>query len=219
MAILNKQNKCTVARSRALVHKSDFTGKRRMNYKILGIKLLVLAHTLLLSVPNTYAEPKSFQSYKVKAASLYYLTNFVSWPAEAFDSPNTPLKICILGEDPFGVFLDKLVHEEIMKGRQIVVERIADIKDLHACHILFISSSMKEQLHHIFKVTRKTNVLTVGDVEGFARLGGILNLIHKGKRLNVEINMDSAGSAGLQISSKLLNIAKIVRSERKTEDD
>jgi hypothetical protein len=187
--------------------------------RISVIKRLIFVWVLLYAVPNLYAGSKPFEVSHVKAVFLYNLANFVSWPSDSFDGPTTPLRICILGDDPFGIALDKTVQNEIVKGRQIVVERVSDVTDLCGCHILFISSSMKAQLSQVLKVTSNCSVLTVGDVEGFARLGGIVNLIHKGGRVYLEINVDSAARVALRISSKLLNLARIVRNERSVEND
>ena len=186
---------------------------------ISAIKCLMFVCILLFAVPNLYAEQKPFEVSHVKAVFLYNLANFVSWPADSFDGPSTPLRICILGEDPFGIVFDKTVQNETVQGRQIVVERVSDITDLCVCHILFISSSMKAQLPQIHKITSNCSVLTVGDVEGFAHLGGIVNLIHKGDRVHLEVNVDSASRVSLGISSKLLNLATIVRDERSVEKD
>ncbi len=42
------------------------------------------------------------REYLLKAAFLYNLANFTTWPTEAFSGPQKPLRLCILGEDPFG---------------------------------------------------------------------------------------------------------------------
>lgn len=183
-----------------------------MLYRILIIKLLVFAFTLLSVGQCLHAQPGAFQEDQIKAVFLYNLTNFITWPEESFENPNSPLKIRILGKDTFGPFLDKVVQGESVKGRNIVVERGVKIEDLCSCNILFISSSIKNKLPAIFKVIRECNVLTVGDVEGFANLGVTVNLIPKSNRMSVEINIISAKNAGLEISSKLLNVATIVKS-------
>lgn len=192
----------------------------RMNYRILFVNFLILLYTVLPTGPKLSAQTKSFQEYQVKAVFLYNLTNFVLWPDEAFDSPNTPFKIGILGADPFGISLDKTVQNEEVNGRQIVVQRFTEIRELdsNSPHILFISSSLQNQISWIIQLTQDKNVLTVGDVEDFAHLGGIVNLVRKENRIHLEINVDSARSAGLKISSKLLKLATIVRGRQSKEE-
>jgi len=55
--------------------------------------------------------------------------------------------------------------------------------------------------------------LTVGETEGFAVLGGIINLTVEGNKVHFEINRLAADRAGQKISSKLLSIAKIVKEQ------
>jgi hypothetical protein len=179
----------------------------------LGVLFLI---TLFFVPVMGYASDTSpgdaFKGYQVKAVFLYNLINFVTWPDSAFESADSPFKICILGKDPFGGLLEKVIQGERINGRRLVLERIPEINDLSFCHILFISSSMEKELPQIFTTTRNDAMLTVGDVEGFTQKGGIVNLIPKQGRISVEINTDSAKEAGVFISAKLLNLATIVKS-------
>lgn len=196
-----------------------FPQMRRKIYGISAIQSLMFVCVLLCAAPNLYAQPKTFQASHVKAVFLYNLANFVSWPTDSFDSPGSPFRICIVGQDPFGNVLDKIVQKEIVKGRQIAVERVSDITDLCDCHILFISASVQAQLPQVLKSTMNCNVLTVGDTEDFARLGGMVGLVRKGNRVYLEVNVDSTAKVSLRISSKLLDLARIVRDERSMGND
>jgi hypothetical protein len=118
--------------------------------------------------------------------------------------------IGILGEDPFGDDLDNTVQGKYIHGRQIEIERYDRLDNLNDCQILFISDSKTKNLSTIFNKLRYTNVLTVGDTENFCQKGGIINFIRKENKIHFEINVDAAQAAGLKLSSKLLNLAKIV---------
>src|ERR1700704_5980613 len=54
--------------------------------------------------------------YQVKAAFLLNFTKFVEWPASAFASADSPIAICVWGDDPFGKILDQIVAEEVVDG-------------------------------------------------------------------------------------------------------
>ena len=60
---------------------------------------------------------------------------------------------------------------------------------------------------------KRSSTLTIGGTEGFATLGGIINLAIEGNKLRFEINPLAADRAGLKISSKLLNLARIVKEQ------
>jgi hypothetical protein len=55
-------------------------------------------------------------------------------------------------------------------------------------------------------------VLSVGEINGFAEQGGMVNLLLANKTVKIEINQAAAEQAGLQISAKLLKLARLVKS-------
>jgi hypothetical protein len=148
--------------------------------------------------------------YEVKAAFLYKFASFVSWPRA---SDTAPLCIGILGEDPFGPALDRVVNGRVLNGRSFVVHRFKNAKDIAGCGILFISSSESRRLEQVFAALDGSSVLTVGDVPGFCEKGGIVNLETRDGRVSLQINVEAAERAHLQLSSKLLSLAAIVRGQ------
>src|SRR3954453_13056947 len=80
------------------------------------------------------AEPRL--EYEVKAAFLFNFTRFIEWPPSAFESSDSPLAICILGEDPFGKTLDHLVDNEFVNGRKVVLQRLRRPPNFKSCQVL-----------------------------------------------------------------------------------
>ena len=64
---------------------------------------------------------------------------FVEWPAEAFPASGAPIVIGVVGEDPFGSAIDRMVQDKRINNRPIVVERFKLGDDVRRCHILFVS--------------------------------------------------------------------------------
>jgi hypothetical protein len=95
-------------------------------------------------------------------------------------------------------------------NKRLEVKFCKDINEIGQCHILFISSSEKSHLTALLSVLRNAHVLTVSDIEGFAQRGGIINFYTEENKIRFEINVDAASRNGLIISSKLLQLAKIV---------
>jgi hypothetical protein len=56
-------------------------------------------------------------------------------------------------------------------------------------------------------------VLTIGEIDQFLEQGGVINFVKKEGRIRLEISLDAARLANLQISSKLLNVADAVRGK------
>ena len=83
-----------------------------------------------------------------------------------------------------------------------------------ACHILFVNTSEPDHIRRIITLLAKEPVLTVGDTEGFAQQGGMINFITQQNKTRFAINVDAAQRARLRIRSKLLKLAKIVEETR-----
>jgi YfiR/HmsC-like len=150
--------------------------------------------------------------YELKAAILYNLTRFVEWPASAYADAQAPTVLCILGRDPFGTFLDSLTSKETVNGRPVQVRRLPNTAELHACHVLYISSSERRSVPQIFESLKGSNVLTVGEMAMFAKRGGMVQFELEEKQVHFDINLDASLHADLKISARLLVLAKIVKS-------
>jgi hypothetical protein len=178
----------------------------------------LIAITCLLSAMalRSHAEgldaPDSSE-YLIKAGFIYNFAKLVEWPTSAFPQPDSPIVIGILGEDPFGATLDRIVTDKKINGRGIAVKRLKwgrDVKDLRDCNILFISSSEKEHLDSVVDAMKWLPILTIGDAPGFARRGGIINFTLEDNKVRFEVNVEAAKHADLTISSRLLTLARIV---------
>jgi hypothetical protein len=150
--------------------------------------------------------------YEVKAAFLYNFTKFTDWPPKAFSSSNAPMVIGIVGEDPFGKTIDDVVSGEVVAGHPLIVKRLRPDDDLRSCHVLFISRSEKERLLDVLRQLKGNPVLSVSEISGFAEQGGMVNFQLANKTVKMEINQAAAEQAGLQISAKLLKLARVVSS-------
>lgn len=148
--------------------------------------------------------------YQVKAAFLYNFAKFVEWPPGSFANGAAPLRICVLGQDPFGEELHNVASDKIVNGHKLVVDAVADAAAARGCHILFIAASKKAEMKQILESLRGADVLTVGDTKGFAKLGGMINFVLEDNRVRFEVNKTAAEQTGLKISSKLLSLALLV---------
>ena len=147
--------------------------------------------------------------YQVKAAFLYNFAKFVEWPDKASPKRSHTIIIGVLGESSTSEALEPFMDRQV-KSYKTVVKHFKKPRDLTFCHILFISASEEPRLEGILKTLRGSNILTVGEVKGFSQLGGIINFIIVENKVRFEINVKAAEEAGLNMSSKLLKLARIV---------
>jgi YfiR/HmsC-like len=148
--------------------------------------------------------------YDVKAVFLFNFSQFVDWPAPAFEDARAPLVIGVLGNDPFGSALEVIVRGQTANGRPIVVQRYTRVEEIGACHILFIGDSEQSRLPQVLAALAGRHILTVGDFDDFAGSGGVIRFVNVGNRIRLHINLQAAKAANLSISSKLLRPSYIV---------
>lgn len=174
-------------------------------YRSAILTRLFIAVALVLPLSRAADEPLE---YRVKGAFLLNFTKFVEWPAAAFRQADSPIAICILGDDPFGSTLDQLVSGEVVNERKVAVQRLKSPPAPQSCQVLFVGKSEKNLLKTVSALG--PGVLTVGEGTGFLREGGIIGFVIENRRVRFSINETAAENAGLKLSSKLLNVARSV---------
>jgi len=179
-------------------------------------RLRLLITIVVLILPSlgfdAQAQDSSGSSeYLIKAGFIYNFANLVQWPSNAFAQPDSPIVIGILGEDPFGTILDRVLQGKKVNGRSFVVKRLKSPADLKECHILFVSSSEMTRLAEAIHRVKGMPILTIGEIPGFAKRGGIINLVLEDNKVRFEVNVEAAKEADLNISSRLLALARIVQ--------
>lgn len=174
-----------------------------------GVLLLLAAG---LCTAAAAAQPLVSGEYSVKAAFLYNFAKFVEWPAGAFPGLREPVAFCILGESAIGDELAQAVGGKTIQGRPVTVERTAPLDGLERCQILFVGSTERARFAEILAAVGRRPVLTVGDDEEFRQAGGIINFVLRRNRVHFQIDRAAAERAGLRISSRLLELAEVVRS-------
>lgn len=164
------------------------------------------------AVPSTSAETVD-NEYRLKAAFIFNFTKFVDWPANAFKTVEDDLRFCVYGEDPFGVNLAD-VEGKMVQGRAISIARDVSEVDLSTCHVLFLGMANVEEVSGILGRGLFPYALTIADIPGFAKHGGMIQFLMKENKIRFEINEVAIRDAGLNMSSRLLNLAVKVHGKK-----
>ncbi|MEN3974906.1 YfiR family protein [Emcibacter sp. SYSU 3D8] len=146
----------------------------------------------------------------VKAAYLYKFGAFVRWPDSAFESPSAAVNVCIAGTDPFGDKLDKAVSGQRIGDRPIVVRRLKTVDPGSGCQILYVGGPDDKEVAAALSAVRGAAVLTVTD-DGRGGAAGILQFVIKDNRVRFSIDDQKAAEHGLELSSRLLQLAVSVK--------
>ncbi len=156
--------------------------------------------------------PGISREYLIKAAILFNFAKFAEWPAAAFADDEAAVRICVIGDNPFGSALES-INGKTVKDRTLLATPIATVEDAAACHILFVSASEGYRLEAILETVSGWPILTVADMGEFTNAGGIVALKQADDRSRLEINIGAAKKAGVKLSSKLLRLADTVSTQ------
>ncbi|GAA0240461.1 YfiR family protein [Rhodanobacter caeni] len=156
------------------------------------------------------ASPAVSLEYAVKATYLYKLAPFVNWPAQEFATPDAPFRICVVGDDPFGDFLENAVAGRRFGNHPFEVRRLDTLTPDANCQIAFLGHVPSQGVAQALEAVKGRSVLTVLDSNVPDR-GGIIQFVIAQGRVRFEIDTAAAARNHLTISSKLLNLALVVR--------
>jgi hypothetical protein len=181
-------------------------GWRRSIYCVVRVLISLALWSVLSIPPELYAAGYSAQ--QVQSAFIFNFAQFVKWPSKAFRDSSVPLTIGVLGSNPFGGALESAVRGETVDGRRLNVRYSRRAEDLKDCQIVFVCQSEAGRLGAILGTFQSAAILTVSDIPRFCEQGGMINFMLEGGKVSFAINTHPAKNVGLQISPKLLRLAK-----------
>jgi hypothetical protein len=170
---------------------------------------LLLIACLQLCVPTAVAQVS--REYQLKAVFLLRLAQFTQWPTDAFETPESPIHICVLGENPFGETLGAAVAGETAHGRPIVAQHHRAVEQVKNCHMVYLTGAGPRQAKAILSVLGGRSILSVRDLEGLpSAYDTIVGFATEQNRVRIRINVKAAAAARLVFDSRLLRVAEIV---------
>jgi hypothetical protein len=175
------------------------------------LRAAALATLLMLASATAWAAEPAASEHAVKAAIVYKIAKFVSWPEDSSAANPQLLPICLPESDPIGPAMDALAGKTV-QGRTIEIRRFEESTTLtDDCAILFVSKSAALRRPSLLSDVANSPVLTIGDSADFADIGGIVMLEVANSRVQFAISMSASDRAGLGISAQLLQLAKLLR--------
>ncbi len=148
--------------------------------------------------------------HQVKAAFVLKFISFIEWPESALPDSARTITIGVLGRGPMDEALGDL-QGHVVGGRRILVRHMEGENAKAFSHILFLNRSVGPHgVAEALRILGNAGTLTIADSAGFARMGVMINFVIDHDKVRFEINVNAAKRANLDISSKLLRVARIV---------
>ncbi len=171
---------------------------------------MLLAATLLTLAAPPVRGASATDLTSAKADIVCNIAKFVTWPAAALGPSSSPLVVTIVGEDDLAIALATELSAKSVNGRSVFVRFARRAKDVRGSHLVYVASSEAAQSAAILAELTGQPALTVADVPGFAKCGGMVNFTQEKGRTRFQIHVARAEAAGLKVSSRLLSLAQVV---------
>jgi hypothetical protein len=172
------------------------------------VLLLALALPVCLATSGGASQQALADENALKAAFVFRIASFVSWPAQALGGPDGTVRVVVVGDSDLARQVDEAFASQRLQGHDVQVVSVARPDQAGGAQLVFLSERV-DASEFLGRVAGSP-VLTMSDASGFAARGGVVELVRDGARMRFELNAASARRAGLKLSSQVLRLASHV---------
>lgn len=169
----------------------------------------ILGCLLTISPTKSYA----LSEEELHLALLLKVAQFTTWPAYEKDN----FRFCLYP----GKSYDKLITENSkptkigdLKVSFILLKEGVPSERIHQCKMLLITHRSAIETKQILRKAAFAPILTASTLEGFANIGGMLELEKLKGRYRFKINLTPVKASNLKISASLLEISEVIRGSK-----
>lgn len=183
---------------------------------ILAAVLLTFMPMILFVDFASATDPSVSREYQLKAAILQKFLGFLDWVPN-LENPERR-EICVLGGNPFGDILVRLISLQTQDSKPTAVREISNASEGSGCSLVFLNRSESERLARDLETLKQVRAVTVSDIPNFASVGGMIELRVEDRYVRFVINLASARQSGIHVSSHLLALAKEVIGNQENDN-
>ena len=111
------------------------------------------------------------------------------------------------------IALTRFFKDKRIASRPVEVRDVHTREELRGCDVLLMAYPDRSRTREALLQLQGTSVLTIGDGENFARLGGVVAFVPRENTFQLAVNLRAAERAHIKISSKLMAMTKLVADE------
>lgn len=146
----------------------------------------------------------------LRAAYLYQITKFASWPPELL-AEAAPIRTCFVGAEITQIsrIFAESTAQRLIAGHPLQSDRYEDWLQLRAslrqkpCHLV-VASGREPGLTR----DERRQTLLIGFDMQWLNNGGMLALIQEGERININVNRSQLETSTVKLEARFLRLAK-----------
>jgi hypothetical protein len=180
--------------------------KASRSHSIAALAAVCLALALKSSAQTNPAANEA----NVKAVFLFNFSKYVTWPAFAMGerSPGE-VRICVTANAGFFTLLKSAVQGEDIDGKPLVAVALEGLDEAKNCQILYVGDAHTLDARAWLNAVSGRQVLTVAD--GDLTDDTVIAFVRDDNRIRFDINRKASEKRNLNISAKLLRLARQVK--------
>lgn len=143
-----------------------------------------------------------------KVDAIINLSSFIDWNT-AYQKPNFKRQLFILSDNNSSINYEIQSKNNFKyKNWQIICSN--RYEEINNGSIVFVLNEEKSDINELIKISKAKQILTVADnIDSFCENGGMINIKEQNGRYQFEINYQEIQNQNIDVSSKLLALAKI----------
>lgn len=167
-----------------------------------------------LAADDAARSTESIDAEAVQSVFLYHFASrHVKWPTSAFESKTSPFVIGVLGDDPMVRPLIEACRGRKSGDHPIHVRTLDEVDDAALCHILYLPAKRDGLLREVLNVCEGLPILIVGSSESIVRRGAHIGFMVEKSKVRFAIDPIGPKEAGLEVSSELLKLARVIERQ------
>ena len=172
-----------------------------------SLRLFIAFYLLNGMQQSVYAQ--TLEEHTVLAALTFNIVRLTNWPESSSAHADQELHLCLVGDNVVQQSFTSIDRKTFGK-KTLRVINLSRLRNLEQCQVLYISELKQNLLQQIFIELKNEPVLTIGESYEFAMTGGMVGLENVNGKIKLLVNLAAVRQSGLNISSRLLKLARIV---------
>jgi hypothetical protein len=154
------------------------------------------------------AQEKTATISGLKLAYTFHFLGLIRWENEG-----STLEFCAYSSSTLGDRMANALRGRKIRNMQITTRQIArGDPSVAGCKVVFVPDSAAPDVPALLRRLKGSQTVTISDVPDFVSAGGTIGFVVVGEQLRFDINQRTAAQNKLQVSARLLELARNVIS-------
>jgi hypothetical protein len=152
---------------------------------------------------------QAVEETELKAAIVFNILLFVDWPASALPVPSSPLVLCVPAGSALHAPLKAMVGRDV-RGHRLELRDLVAPDAARPCHAVFVDAADRRPAA-LLKAHSAGGALVISDDADASKEATAILLHRVDRKIAFDVNLQPTRQSGLQLSSKLLRLARAVK--------